>query len=379
MLVAGQVSSFGFGAPLFANEEVQQALQKHSLEGNMFSILKPQDAAPHFLTACSNLFTASDPGHELLPALAEALGETLAQGPRDPGHVQFDPLSLHFRTVHKWTSSLKDEIGKLPRRNYFSLTSGPLDISELLFKRPQLDAAGGVRTSETGTSHALYGAMEEERSSAGSMRSGRISISGDRTSPAIPRGKSNLSGVAAAGDGSNSPRAGGTKTSSSILSGTVKAAAVAEKHAALKAAIGKTGTGSKLSTTSGKTASSPAAATNKTKQGSEKSSASSNDVTDAGSWKSNLAGLLKLVQSAPSLYVPVGVFWLVKDNEAKNKPAASSEASYKQENVSLQQMPQAQVASTLSSWLAESNKELFTKWEYSLVEFKRELMEAFPW
>jgi hypothetical protein len=50
-----------------------------------------------------------------------------------------------------------------------------------------------------------------------------------------------------------------------------------------------------------------------------------------------------------------------------------------EERARLVSIPAARASALCSAWLSEGNKELFSCWETSCGELKKDLMEAFPW
>lgn len=83
-------------------------------------------------------------------------------------------------------------------------------------------------------------------------------------------------------------------------------------------------------------------------------------------------------------FLPAGQFWVIesaggtsKSNAAQKKAIPGGEAPPITVNLNL--LSSCKVDSTSRAWLSEANPEIFDRWESSLDEIKKDLIEAYAW
>ncbi len=316
-----KVVSFAFGAPLFANATLHEALVEHKLQANLNTIWKPGDGAPAFFSACVDLAAtrpkpdAPESGLPLIPHIPTAA----------------------FKAVQTWLRSLQGELQNLPKgsRTY---AAEPLDEVELN-KKLVASSASGATAPDAASSSPQPSPTGMQRSTSVFLQGGdRQAAKGPANSPAR---SVSVSGAAKA----------------AVISST---AASAPKPSLLTAAK-KVSMGVALGTPKG-------GASTKQRDSVSASEAISAAATVGPAWKSALQALLNqrtaaLDAESPMAVHGVGQFWVLdpaKGGGAKaSKPADGNEQA---PSMTLVPLSAAHAAVSCFNWLATSNNELFTKY-----------------
>mmetsp|Transcript_45126 Transcript_45126/g.134753 ORF Transcript_45126/g.134753 Transcript_45126/m.134753 type:complete len:479 (-) Transcript_45126:374-1810(-) len=359
-----KVMSFAFSSPFFANSALMLALEDKGLGCRLHTVWRANDASPAFLAMCNDMYV-------------EAASKVGDNAPADAmlGTVEWKRLQAFLSSILADLPQVTDRRVKehvfitcptlSDRTSATSLASQP-DIGSLTtayFADGRSSSPGDIRAKgcTAGTANIPI------------QRLARLSCSGttvqQASSPCDIRAKGCTPATASVPvQRPARPSCSGTTTtvqaSSPKLSGNSKSLHTHEK-------------GSTSCPATSLPLSQPAC--NKLAAANAAYPTLPSELTQTTHWRTHLGALLALLTAQKqSLYKlgPVGCFWLVQVAKRTTKSNGVPSVVHVHELVPLSS---DRVGPTSCSYLAESNDVMLNKWESSLEELQRELMEVYCW
>ena len=337
-----QVISFAFGAPLFANGNLQEALSSHGLHHNLHTIWKAGDGSPAFFTMCSDLASSGDPTSDTKPCLLP--------------HIH----TSGFKLAQVWAGALQSELAKLPRfsEQHVHSSAQPVADEYLAKANQQRQQEGQPVKPRPPSLEILRGPGSNSRKEGPVLDS----------SHALPSPSSSIGSLSAAPPQEVQVAAAGIPArmisrsySTGMSAGNVAVASV-QRSTPTKplpsntVAVAQDGSTSLKATAALRRAIVTASA----------------PTPSGSSWKVALLKLLgqaALVTSGSccsSKLQPVGQFWVLQCATDK-APSAKASAlvmtkSAVAEPIEMLSLDSLHASTTSLSWLSEANKDLFNRW-----------------